>query len=240
MVDHHMQLIEGARKSAFVANLEAELGLPDQWSTFIAAEDDWSFVIKCHALLEAAANRALSLSIGRPELHDLVTRLEMSGQATGKVTALVSLGVLDSDSKRFLSKLSELRNAFVHDVRNTTQTIPSFLASLDKSDRKRFEKAFCWNVRDWHARDVRTIAGGNEEESFFSVCAASSWDQGVPVLSLWFGVLLVLRKLHLAHASEVKKARDRILFCEAANSLVQFQDQEGSSNAPAPGGSRRR
>jgi hypothetical protein len=238
MDDHHRQFIEGVRTRAFVERLEAELGLPVQWSTFIVAEDDWSFVIKCHALLEAAANRTLILSIGRPELRDFVTRLEMSGQASGKVAVLVSLGILNSDCKRFLSKLSELRNAFVHDVRNTTRTISSFLESLEPSERKGFETAFCWKVRDWHRRDVRTIAGGIEDESLFYVCAASSWDQGVLTMSLWFGVLLVLRKLHLAHASNETKERDTALLQEARSIVRELRNEKGSSNPAAePGGS---
>ena len=194
------KFIEEITNIAFARTLESELGLPENWITFIVAEDEWSFIIKSHALLESAANRALTEALGNPNLSDFVARLELSGVKTGKVALLVTLGHLDSDCKRFISKLSEIRNTFVHEVSNTNLNINEFLSNLNENDRKGYVKAFKWRIKDWTKFNVKEFQG-DEAKTTFYIGAASSWDKS-KVMAIWFGVLYVIRKLHRAFLKE--------------------------------------
>ena len=47
-------------------------------------ENDWSFVIKLHALVEAAVAHLLTEQLSRPELSDLFAHLDISNKTTGK------------------------------------------------------------------------------------------------------------------------------------------------------------
>lgn len=205
-------------KSAYARTLESELGLPEDWITFIAAEDDWSFVIKCHALLESAANRALTETLGRPNLLKFISRLELSGERTGKVSLLVNLGHLDSDCKRFISKLSELRNALVHEVANTNLTINEYLEHLSETDRKGFVKAFRWGITDWKTFNCAKLDQDDEAKSLFYISAASSWQES-QIFAIWLGVLFVLRRLHLAFQKERMVQQEIVELRELAQSV---------------------
>jgi hypothetical protein len=51
----------------------------------LQSEDDWSFVIKLHAVFEALATHLLSYYFQEEPLHQLLARLELSNKTTGKV-----------------------------------------------------------------------------------------------------------------------------------------------------------
>ncbi len=98
--------------------LELELGLPKGFCWRLVAEDDWSFVIKLHALLESAVAGQITRAFERKELADIFARLEMSNTKTGKLAFIKALSLLPSGHIQFLRSLSELRNALVHNVQN--------------------------------------------------------------------------------------------------------------------------
>ena len=66
----------------------------------------------------------------------------MSGKSTGKLAFLTSLELINKDNKKFILKLSEIRNSLVHDVRNTTFSLSDMYSSLDKNQRKQLAKTF--------------------------------------------------------------------------------------------------
>ena len=198
-MDENERFIREICKPINHLELEKELGLPKDWVITVAGEDDWSFVIKAHALLEAAANNAIVSQLQRNELSDVVARLEFSGTKTGKVHILTKLGILDSECKRFCSKLSEIRNLFVHNVKNVENSLDKFIESLPENEIKGMEKAFCWNVLDWEGFDWSKISG-EDAQLFFSL-ASSSWEKSKK-LAVWFGVLYVIKKLNSSGLSQ--------------------------------------
>ncbi len=101
-----------------IAEFESELGVRTGFFQSLKNEDDWSFIIKCHALLESAMSHLIVATLKQPPLKDIVARLEMSGATTGKVAFAKALGLADDRERRFMRALSELRNDIVHDVRN--------------------------------------------------------------------------------------------------------------------------
>jgi hypothetical protein len=68
---------------AFLTDLESELGIASAFFNSLLDEDDWSFVIKLHSLIEAAATHLLVVTLDKPELESIISRLELSGQTTG-------------------------------------------------------------------------------------------------------------------------------------------------------------
>lgn len=124
--------------------LEQKLGLQSGFFESLDGEDenDWSFVIKVHALIEAAVSHLLTEHLQRPELDDLFSRLDMSNKGTGKAAFVKALGLLEEPERRFISSLSELRNRLVHDVRNVNFDLASHVEEMSQKEQDTFLKNF--------------------------------------------------------------------------------------------------
>lgn len=127
---------------AAVDRLETALGLPAHFFESIFHEDDWSFVLKLHALIEGALTMLLTERIGGAdatgELRSALSYLETSGRRVGKVKLATLLKSLQEDRAIFLYYLSELRNIFVHRIENVTLTLERHVASMDNNQRHNF------------------------------------------------------------------------------------------------------
>lgn len=103
-----------------VASTLKSIGLSDTFfQGLFQRGDDWTFIIKTHALLESAITHLIVSELDRAELKPVLAKLEMSNTRVGKVAFAKALGLLDKDHRKFVKKLSELRNMLVHDIRNT-------------------------------------------------------------------------------------------------------------------------
>lgn len=124
--------------------LEAKLGVKQGFFDSLddENENDWSFVIKLHALVEAAVSHLLTEQLCRPELSDLFARLDISNKTTGKAAFVESLALLGKAERRFLSSLSELRNKLVHDVRNVNFDFLKYVEDMNKDQKDTFLKSF--------------------------------------------------------------------------------------------------
>ena len=126
---------------AWVGQFEKEIGLPGGFFVnLLIKEDDWSFIIKLHALVEAAVSYLLA-SICGDRLLEIFTRLELSSDTIGKVAFAKALDVLDTDERSFIRKLSEIRNSFAHDVRQACATLGGYVAGLSKDQLKALKVA---------------------------------------------------------------------------------------------------
>src|SRR5689334_8544105 len=78
-----------------LSGLENNLGLPKDFiKSIMRSSDDWSFIIKTHALFESAITHWVTEELNRPELELLVSRLSFLGK-TGKLAFAKSLGLID-------------------------------------------------------------------------------------------------------------------------------------------------
>ena len=116
-----------------IADFERELGLPDNWMLDQLRQDDWSFVVKIHALLESAVTYALETAVEQLAMREFVGRLSLSGRAS-KLALAELLDLLTRDQISFIRMLSQIRNACVHDVRNVSFSFAKF----PKADADRF------------------------------------------------------------------------------------------------------
>lgn len=121
----------------WVGAFESELGLPSAFFIrLLQKEDDWSFIIKLHALIEAALAHLLAIH-SNEKLLNVFVRMGMRS----KVAFAKALGVLDKDERIFISKLSGIRNSFAHDVHQAGATMAAYVAALDPEQLKSLKVA---------------------------------------------------------------------------------------------------
>lgn len=122
---------------ADLEKLETAIGLPPKFIEALTEEDDWSFVIKSHAIIEAAIGQMLALQFD-PRLSDIVHRMPLSGDRFSKISVIKKLELLDSPSIAVIQRIGQIRNRLVHDVKHLSFNIESYFRSLDVKDRKQF------------------------------------------------------------------------------------------------------
>jgi hypothetical protein len=128
--------------------LELDLKLPQGFlAKLYAEESDWAFVIKTHALIEAALTHLITAALQDFRLAELVGRLETSGATTGKLAFISKMELLPERYRRFIRRFSELRNELVHDVSNSNFTFSTYIDGLNKDQRKSFKSAFSFKTR---------------------------------------------------------------------------------------------
>jgi hypothetical protein len=125
-----------------IEQLENKLGIPEHFFECLLKEDDWSFVIKAHALIESASTHLLVGFFSVTELEDIFARLELGNTIYGKIVFMKKLNLLTDDERRFIQTLSELRNKVVHNVRNVNFTFKHYISTLDKNQKDNFIRAF--------------------------------------------------------------------------------------------------
>ncbi len=126
-----------------IADIENQLGLPAGFlRSLYDHENDWSFVIKSHAFLEAALTHLLAEHLGKEDLLPVFAYLETSNVRTGKLAFVKAFDLLDKGARRFIHTLSELRNDLVHEVSNVSFDFTSYVSSLSDKERKDFIGAF--------------------------------------------------------------------------------------------------
>jgi hypothetical protein len=179
-----------------VTELERELGLPHNWYSSLlkrSGESDWSFVIKLHALFEAATAHAIHASLNRPELKEFVERLNMRGM-TSKTALGQALGVLTPAHVRFLNELSRIRNDCIHDVRNVTFRFDGYIDRLEPDQRNGLLLLF--DV----LRDPMPIAAGES-------IPRNEFVRRNTRTSLWIVAYILLAKIYVEKERAEKLAR---------------------------------
>ena len=135
-----MTHIDDSSPIAAVQRLHDALGLPSGFFDSLLKEDDWSFVIKLHALIEQALAHVIAHRLG-DEIADIVASLDM-GERRGKVGFAVALKLIDERDRSFLKLLSSLRNRCAHGVKQAVRfSLEAYVAELDRNGRREFLRA---------------------------------------------------------------------------------------------------
>jgi hypothetical protein len=131
------RMIDPALLTEMMATMSRALKLPDSFlENLLARDDDWSFVIKAHALLEASVCAWLAANLGRPELEDALTEIDMRTRV--KLLSALDLGT--ASERRKMNALSNLRNRLAHRASESHFTFSSYLS--DRNRRAEFFKNF--------------------------------------------------------------------------------------------------
>jgi hypothetical protein len=110
-------------------------GLPKDFFDELLENDDWTFVIRIHALLEPAVTWALDDHFRAHQISDFIGDLSLSGR-TSKLTLIESFDILGSDATTFIKAVSTIRNRVVHNIRHIRFDLPRYIADL-APDKKR-------------------------------------------------------------------------------------------------------
>ena len=196
---------------ADVKAFEQKLGLPKSFYSDLLKNDDWSFVVKLNALVEAACTHALSVRLHAPELEEAFANTDLAISKYGKVTLLRGLNSLTSEQAHIIRQLAELRNKLVHNVRNVTFSLPGYVSELDKQQLSSFTKAFGHGLPDFV-----TLDGPGIPRDKFVMRA--------PRFSIWLTVAEVIACLYL----ELEIAKIRL----QALALAELRDLAGQPSGP--------
>jgi hypothetical protein len=121
--------------------MEQSIGIPKLVLDSLFADDDWTLIVKLHAMIETGLNNALTIRLGSPALSSIIEKLDTSNQKTGKIAFAKALKMLTGESCGFLQRLSELRNFCVHDAKNFTFDLSAHLAAMEESKREGWFKS---------------------------------------------------------------------------------------------------
>ncbi|MGX7850932.1 hypothetical protein [Pseudomonas aeruginosa] len=186
-----------------VNDLERELGLPKGFFNALVHEDDWSFVIKLHALFESALAYVVGHKLGE-EVSGIIARLDMNGRR-GKVAFARALKIVSEDVERFLKLLSTLRNRCAHGVRQTVEfSLASYIQGLSRDERKEFLRA----VRSDDPDRQITIGEATVSHTLFVL--------ENPKVNIWLTSMWVLAGLYMLKETEdLVRRRERALIASA-------------------------
>lgn len=108
-------------------------------------DDDWTFVIKVHGILETALNHLilnrLQIMHPVPKLVDIISRLETNDRRTGKIAFIKAYDLLPDEACLFVRMLSEVRNRAVHDIKNFDLDLVKYLKGLNKEQKQNWRIA---------------------------------------------------------------------------------------------------
>ena len=225
-------LFQDIPQLAFLTDLESELGVAPAFFHGLLDEDDWSFIIKLHSLIEAAATHLLVVTLGKDELETIISRLELSGQTTGKVAFFKSMELLDSPSRRFIRSLSEVRNKLVHDVSNVSITLEQYVSNLKEEEKKGFNTAFKWGYKDETQVQIKKGEDEYDVHEFIKLIAVILMKLSQYKLAIWFGSIIVLRQMYVKVSrghfeKQMKEIDDKLI------SLIMQLGQEAKDEPEA-------
>jgi hypothetical protein len=142
-------LIEALKEAAYVSfhikegikALEKELSVPEGFFDKLHDENDWSFIIKLHALFEAALAFLITMKLGDNKLLNIFAEMEMS-ERKGKLAFVKKLGLLEKSDQTFIRCLSELRNKLIHNISHITFDLQKMFNEFDQEKKKAFIKQY--------------------------------------------------------------------------------------------------
>jgi hypothetical protein len=175
--------------------LERDLHLPAGFLEGLVEEDDWSFVIKAHAVVEAALTHLLSSSTDS-RLSAVFRRLPFAGGEASKLGAGTSLELIDELSRDLARRLAELRNLLVHNVSHLSFALEPHFFQMPDTDRRAFGDA------------IAKAVAGPEWRTFTAM--AKEGISNYPKLTLFYGVLGILaRAIFHLDPSEYERASQK-------------------------------
>lgn len=160
----------------YVSDVESRLGIRAGFFNELIKEDDWGFVVKLHAFIDAALTDAICSTIGHLELQEVVGRLDVANRQYGKLAFAKALGILDKPRRRFISELCTLRNVLAHNVRLADFSFAEHMKSMTEKRRLEFCVALSLDEvfdEDYSDDEIRLISLVNEVPKFGIGCTSS-------------------------------------------------------------------
>lgn len=187
----------------YTREFEDRIGLRAGFFNELIKEDDWSFVIKLHAFIEGCLTNAICSVLGRPELEDVIARLDTSNNQSGKLAFIKRLEMLNKPQRRFIATLSDLRNDLVHNARSIDFSFERHMGEM--TEERRFQFCVALSLHELFA-----------QESELEELRLISFVNEVPKLGIGWAASIVVSDLFI-HANagdldiELKRVGKRII-----------------------------
>lgn len=110
--------------------------------------DDWSLVIKSHALIESIVTELIVTRIDEPRTRAFVERLPLSNAETGKLRLAKDFDLIGTNARSFVKAFSALRNSLVHKIENVTFDFSVYVETLDENRKRQWQFDYSWYERE--------------------------------------------------------------------------------------------
>ena len=164
-----------------IEEFENRVGLPTGFVYSLAQEDDWTFVIKIHALYETALAHILATTFGNQKLEEALAEISMAH----KLKLASACGLFDKEDRGMLHALSNLRNKLVHSVDQVAFSFFTYLS--DQNRKKQFLESF---AQIWP--DPIILPGDRKVEREAFVIEN-------PTITVWLWCQRILANVYLEH-----------------------------------------
>lgn len=168
-----------------IKTLENEIGIPNGYLYGIEKEDDWSFIIKASAIMEAVITHLLIAHFNDVKLNENISFMNMGGK-TGKISFAESLKIGSKENLKFIGKLTELRNKLVHNISNINFKLEDYVNDMSKQQLNEFTNWMSMGEKE----DVRVGKRKIPRIKFI---------KDNPKVSLFLNLIIVLESLSLTN-----------------------------------------
>ena len=115
--------------------LAESVGISRELRNSLHADDDWTFVIKLHAMVEAALSHLILSRLNEPKLAKIISRLDTNDKRKGKIAFIKAYELLPDNALLFVRKLSDLRNIAIHGIKGFGLDIATYLRDAKEEER---------------------------------------------------------------------------------------------------------
>lgn len=128
---------EGARNA--MRTMAKLCGLREDFLTdlLFLEQNDWSFIVKAHALLESVVCQLLATHLRQPALEYV---LAQKVQMEQRIEMLKAVDITDSTQRQMMRLLGKLRNNLVHNAQQTDFRFGEYFKN--RNNRRNFVEAF--------------------------------------------------------------------------------------------------
>lgn len=178
-----------------IIRLQKKLGLPDNFFKDLLEENDWSFIIKIHALIEGVCSNLLTFHFNEPKLEKIFSRLDLSDTSTGKLAFLRETELVSSLNSKYISSLSQFRNKLVHNVQYYDVNLCEMVSKLDKNQRTSFAIAFSpheTQLREFRKMKLPGLKETKDLERQINIGNIINRFEKNPKVHIWFGAYSIL------------------------------------------------
>jgi len=219
IVDDEIEFDELAKN---VSELEHKLGLPKGFFDQLLKEDDWSFIVKTHSLLDAALTLSISKAMGNEALDDFISSLPLNDSRRGKIALAKALKLIEPITVSLFRQISELRNKLVHNVLQTNFDFSAHLPTLKPDEFQLFCDVFGQTYGD-------TVVS-NDGNTY----ALNDYIQTHPKVAVWRTCLMQLAMFTmLIESQELKKDHESLQAIHYKQMTEFYERWKIPSNFPA-------
>ncbi len=114
----------------------------------IVNQDDWSFVIKIHAFIEALVTDLIISQVSDERLRSTIERLPLSDEQAGKLKIAKDMDLLSASDRKFIKILSRLRNDLAHKIENVEFSFEAYIFEMDNNQKKSWSSTISWYAKE--------------------------------------------------------------------------------------------